>query len=241
MITRRRMLELGLLAPAGMIAARADASQPITAAVYDLSRYRLSLHWKDEAGVPYRTLQAVTDTIVRRGGRVAAVTNAGIYETDHTPLGLHIEEGRALRPLNRDDGEGNFFLKPNGVFSIAGDVAGISEASAFRMSDDMSLATQSGPLLVLDGVIHPAFRRQSTSRRTRNAVGVREDGAVVLALSRRPVTLWDMAVYMRDAMGCPSALYLDGVISQLWLDGDPPPETRYPYVGILAVTERSPV
>ena len=131
MITRRRMLELGLLASAGMIAARADASQPIMEAVYDLSRYRMSLHWKDEAGVPYRTLQSVTDTIARRGGRVAAVTNAGIYETDQTPLGLHIEEGRVLRPLNRDDGDGNFFLKPNGVFSIAGDVARVTETSAF--------------------------------------------------------------------------------------------------------------
>ena len=74
--------------------------------------------------------------------------------------------------------------------------------------------------------------------RSRNAVGVRGDGAVVLAMTREPVNFWTLAMFMRDRMGCRSALYLDGAISQLWLAGDPPAETRYPYVGILAVTAR---
>ena len=146
--------------------------------------------------------------------------------------------GVTLRPLNRDDGDGNFFLKPNGVFSISGGVARIAESGEFQTEQPVDIATQSGPLLVLDGAIHPALQEHSTSRRSRNAVGVRTDGAVVLAMTRVPVNLWTLAVFMRDRMGCSSALYLDGAISQLWQAGDPPPETRYPYVGMLAVTER---
>ena len=222
----------------GLFTKRVSADDPIVATVFDLSRYQLSLHWKDESGSPYGTIEAVADALARQGRQVAAVTNAGIYERDMTPLGLHVETGAVLRPLNRDDGTGNFYLKPNGVFSIASGEARITETSAFRMDDTVSIATQSGPLLVLDGAIHPAFRERSTSRRSRNAVGVRSDGAVVLAMTRTPVNLWTLAMFMRDRMGCPSALYLDGVISQLWLAGDPLAEARYPYVGMLAVTER---
>ena len=57
-------------------------------------------------------------------------------------------------------------------------------------------------------------------------------------MTRVPVNLWTLAMFMRDEAGCPSALYLDGVISQLWTPGGAAPETRYPYVGMLAVTKR---
>ncbi len=214
------------------------SSNAVHAIAFDLSRFRLSLHWRDAAGRPYRTIEALAGALARRGERVAAVTNAGIYETDGTPLGLHVEAGRMLRPLNRDDGSGNFFLKPNGVFAVADGRAMVVETGAFRPDPTIALATQSGPLLVRDGALHPAFRRSSDSVRSRNAVGVREDGVVVLAMTRMPVNLWTLATFMRDQAGCPSALYLDGVISQLWTPGGAPPETRYPYVGLLAVTER---
>lgn len=238
MISRRRLLQLGLATSLGIGARGAQAAKHIFAPAFDLSRFRVSLHWKDSTGDPYVTLDALANALTGQGARVATVMNAGIYDRNHAPLGLHVEEGAVLRPLNHDDGEGNFFLKPNGVFSIASGAARIDETSAFRLSDDVSVATQSGPLLLADGAIHPVFRRQSTSRRTRNAIGVREDGAVVLAISREPVTFWDFATSLRDFAGCRSALYLDGVISQLWQAGDDPPESRYPYVGMLAVTER---
>ena len=238
MIARRRVLQAGRGAPAGLVAWPAGASDTVSGWVFDPARHRISLHWTDAKGRPYRTFQAVLGAIAVDGGRVTAITNAGIYDRDGTPLGLHVEDGVVLRPLNRGDGDGNFFLKPNGVFAMSGTAARIADASTFRLDDAVSAATQSGPLLVLDGTIHPAFRRHSESRRSRNAVGVRSDGRVVLAMTRVPVNFWDMAVFMRDRMGCPSALYLDGAISQLWRPGDPPPEDRHPYVGMLAVTER---
>ena len=237
MVSRRGLLlsslTAGLLSPLG-----ARASDTVTAMAVDLARFRISLHWKDGAGRPYGTIQALADALAARGARVAAVTNAGIYERDGTPLGLHVENGVVLRPINRETGAGNFYLMPNGVFAVSEDGARISETSAFGLDPGVRTATQSGPLLVLDGAIHPAFRPNSSSRRSRNAVGVRADGAVVLAMTRAPVNLWTMAKVLRDDLGCPSALYLDGVISQLWVPGGAAPETRYPYVGMLAVTER---
>ncbi len=237
MISRRGVL-LSFLTAGLMGGRRAWSSDSVTAMAFDLAQHRVSLHWKDAAGRPYRAIRALADALARRGERVVAVTNAGIYDRDGTPLGLHVEDGAVLRPLNRDGGAGNFFLKPNGVFSISGGVARVSETTAFRLGPAVETATQSGPLLVQDGAVHPAFRPGSTSRRSRNAVGVRADGAVVLAMTRVPVNFWHMATFMRDRAGCPSALYLDGVISQLWATGGGPPEARYPYVGLLAVTAR---
>lgn len=238
MIARRRLLASAVAAVGGLAATQVAASDAVRAMAVDLADFRISLHWKDAAGRPYGTVQALTEALAAQGRRVAAVTNAGIYETDGTPLGLHVEGGQVLRPLNRDDGSGNFFLKPNGVFAIADGRPMVVETEAFPPDQPIEVATQSGPLLVLDGAIHPAFRQGSDSRRSRNAVGVRADGAVVLAMTRMPVNLWTLAAFMRDRAGCPSALYLDGVISQLWTPGGAAPETRYPYVGMLAVTER---
>ena len=78
----------------------------------------------------------------------------------------------------------------------------------------MRLATQSGPLLVRRGVIHPAFRASSSSRLIRNGVGVTGNYAVFV-ISEKPVTFYELASYFRDELNCPDALYLDGVVSSL--------------------------
>jgi uncharacterized protein YigE (DUF2233 family) len=76
-------------------------------------------------------------------------------------------------------------------------------------------ATQSGPMLVIDGAIHPKFLVDATSRKRRNGAGVREDGVVVFAISDSAVTFHEFASYFRDALKTPNALYLDGTISRL--------------------------
>ena len=44
-----------------------------------------------------------------------------MYQVDNTPLGLFIQNGKTLSPLNTRSGSGNFYLKPNGVFYITTD------------------------------------------------------------------------------------------------------------------------
>lgn len=79
----------------------------------------------------------------------------------------------------------------------------------------MRIATQSGPLLVRNGVLHPAINAASTSRLLRNGVGISGD-TVIFVISEQPVNFYEIATYFRDELHCPDALYLDGVVSSLY-------------------------
>lgn len=144
--------------------------------------------------------------------------NAGMYLSDLTPVGLYISEGVEHAPLELGPGGGgNFFLKPNGVFSIAKDGAAVTESKAWAASPraDTEIATQSGPLLVQAGVIHPELNPASTSTFTRNGICAPDENTALLFISLRPVSLWRAASFARDGLGCQDALYLDGGVSML--------------------------
>lgn len=85
--------------------------------------------------------------------------------------------------LKKGNGAGN--LKPNGVFMIRSGRAAIVESSERRPGDDVKLATQSGPPLVRNGDIHPAFNRNSPNRRSRSAIAVEPDGGQSCSCSRK--------------------------------------------------------
>lgn len=162
----------------------------------------------------------VTDFITAREGvgrPPVLVMNAGMYDFGLNPIGLLVEEGRTLKPLNQRDGPGNFHLKPNGVFFIDGQGrAGVVVSEDWAgQAATARYATQSGPMLVIGGKLHPAFEPNGTSRYRRNGVGVRADGTVVLAISRRVVSFGAFARLFRDELGCPDALFLDGAVSAL--------------------------
>lgn len=187
----------------------------------DPKAYMVFVARADAAGKPYGSIQAFDKAMAAKGTPVLLAMNAGMYHEGLGPVGLFVEGGRQETPLNRADGEGNFFLKPNGVFFVRTDgSAGVLETGAYAAAHpdaapDIDYATQSGPMLVIDGQIHPRFEPDGTSRFIRNGVGVRADGTVVLAISRQPVSLGSFARLFRDALSCPNALFLDGAISTL--------------------------
>lgn len=150
------------------------------------------------------------------GGTPLLGMNAGMYDLSLKPIGLLVEDGRELSPINLRTGDGNFFLKPNGVFFVDPDGRpGVLDSAAYAARAPRArFATQSGPLLVQAGVLHPAFEPNGTSRYRRNGVGVRGD-VVVLAVSRRTVSFGAFARLFRDALDCPDALFLDGAVSTL--------------------------
>ena len=160
--------------------------------------------------------KAVTALAAADRGPVLAM-NAGMYHADMTPVGLYVENGAELSPLNEDDGFGNFFLKPNGVFFVRADgSAGVMETDAYRASGlSPAFATQSGPMLVIDGQIHPRFLPDGTSRYIRNGVGVRADGKIVLAITRDKVSLGSFGRLFKDVANCENALFFDGAVSSL--------------------------
>lgn len=183
----------------------------------------LQLRWLGAEGRPLGGFEGLRNELVREGRSIAFATNAGIYGQGPTPCGLTICEGKELLPLNHGSGDGNFFLKPNGVFFVdAKTGAGVMEATEFAQRKlRPRLATQSGPLLLRQGVIHPAFNIASPNKRQRSAVGVRaSDGQVIFALSDREdrvkgrVTFHQLSRFFLH-LGCQDALYLDGDISDM--------------------------
>lgn len=201
----------------------------------DLDRDELRLFWKSPCGLPYGSLGGLRDSLDAKDIDVLFSTNAGIFDTTNCPLGLHIEDGQVQVALNDTTGYGNFFLKPNGVFSVAKGRARIVRTESWEAPGGLALATQSGPLLVESGRLHPAFRVDSQHRFIRNGVGVGSHGEVFFAISEEPVTLHQFACFFRDRLGCRDALYLDGAISAMYLPDLGLTDAGGGFVGILAV------
>ena len=181
-----------------------------------LDAYDIALTRADAAGKPFHDLAALA--AVRP---FAFAMNAGMYHEDLSPVGLHVEEGAEQALLNLGDAPGNFFMKPNGVFFVGRDgKAGVLETTAFATAGVAPwLATQSGPMLVIDGAVHPRFEPNGSSRHIRNGVGVDGGNQAVFAISRGSVSLGSFARLFRDALGCRNALFFDGTVSALH-DGD---------------------
>lgn len=190
-----------------------------------LERFEVHLSW-----TPGGTRLVDVQGVVR--------TNAGIFEPGFTPTGLLVSRGKELHPLERREGDGNFFLLPNGVFSVSDAGAAVVETAEFDPRG-VREATQSGPLLLRRGVLHPSFKESSDKRVLRSGVGVRGN-TVVLAISRDDVNLWTFATLFRDELKCPDALYLDGFISALWAadSGREADLQKGPFAGVLTATPR---
>jgi uncharacterized protein YigE (DUF2233 family) len=177
----------------------------------------LALFLRDDEGKLFGNFDAVQAWLKARDQKLLFAMNAGMFHADYTAVGLFVREGTMIHPLNLDNGEGNFFLKPNGVFYVNESGAGVVEASRYSLvTGNVSLATQSGPMLVIDGKIHPAFRADSTSRLVRNGVGIVSSKEVVFVISEKPVNFYEFAAYFRDDLHCGNALFLDGTVSSLY-------------------------
>ena len=166
---------------------------------------------------PVRQFSDLEAQLGARAATVAFAMNAGMYGEDGRPIGLAIVEGRQVRAINRRTGGGNFHLMPNGVFQLRRDGrAEVVTSIQWKPAPDIRLATQSGPMLVINGRLHPAFDHDGSSRHIRNGVGIGRDGRARFVISQDPVSLGKFARFFRDALQCRNALFFDGAISALW-------------------------
>lgn len=187
-----------------------------TVTIVDPAHQQLELFLNDDAGKPFHDFSRLAGWLKARNKHLRFAVNAGMYHADFKPVGLLVQDGKQMAPLNLDDGIGNFFLKPNGVFLVAKSGPKVVESSEYTaLGKGARLATQSGPLLLRDGVIHPAFNPASSSRFIRNGVGV-AGGKAIFVISNHPVTFHELAVFFRDNLHCKDALYLDGSVSSLY-------------------------
>ena len=173
-------------------------------------------------------------------GRLLFATNAGMFDPALKPVGLYVEQGRELVHVNTTSGYGNFHMKPNGIFYIFSHRAAVAETRAFlKQRPQADLATQSGPMLVMNGRVHPRFDKRSTSLKARNGVGVRADGKVIFAISQGEVSFDAFARLFRDGLNCPNALFLDGgSASSLYAPSLNRNDNIVPLGPMLAVFER---
>ena len=188
-----------------------------TVCTADAESDRLRLFSRDGTGRPYATFAKLASALSSTQETLVFAMNAGMFEENLGPVGLLIEGGAQRHAANTRDGPGNFHLKPNGVFYFGPNGAGVMETSRFLAARlHPAFATQSGPMLVIDGAIHPKLQPDGTSQKVRNGVGIRDGHVAVFAISREPVSFWRFASLFRDRLGCRDALFLDGTVSSVY-------------------------
>ncbi len=189
---------------------------PFTVCTVDLRQHDMRLVWQDDDGRPYASFRNLPREL--NGQTIRLGMNAGMFNANLAPIGLYIENGEEYQRLITTDGPGNFHLKPNGVFHLTEGRAAVTESEAFRQQEvTPDYATQSGPMLVIDGELHPGLLPESLSLKRRNGVGVRDPHTVVLAITEQPVNFHTFARLFRDELACDNALFLDGSMSSLFL------------------------
>jgi uncharacterized protein YigE (DUF2233 family) len=178
----------------------------------------LRLDWTGADGQPLEGFAALGRLLGAKTHRLRFSMNAGMYDLANKPVGLFIENGSVRVPAQTGSGAGNFYLKPNGVFSVdrdGGVFVETTESFAARHASPL-WATQSGPMLVMGGKLHPSIQNDGVSRLIRNGVGRRDAMTAVFVISDTPVSFGRLARFFRDDLGCADALFLDGSVSSLW-------------------------
>lgn len=164
-----------------------------------------------------RSFPNLHSTLRDRVANVSFAMNAGMFDDRGDAIGLLIENGRERHAINRRKGFGNFHLMPNGVFLVRRDGrAEVVTSEAYKPSPDIAFATQSGPMLLIAGKLHPSFEADGVSRYVRNGVGISPTGAPLFVISNDAVSFGRLARFMRDRLGVRDALYFDGSVSSLW-------------------------
>jgi len=159
----------------------------------DIATEELRLFLYDDAGEVHGLFSSINADLARDGIKLELAMNAGMYHEDRSPVGLYIEDGAQAQRIITADGPGNFGLLPNGVFCFGKAYAKVIEARKFAANPPAcQYASQSGPMLVIDGALHPRFLLNSSSEYIRNGVGISADGSkAIFAISRDAVTFHD--------------------------------------------------
>lgn len=177
----------------------------------------IAFYWKNEKGENFKNAANLISWLKSKNKQLLFSTNGGMYKKDHAPQGLFIENHNVKTEIDTSNGNGNFYLKPNGIFYIStNNIPNICKTEDFINNGQIKYATQSGPMLVIDGKIHAAFKENSTNLNIRNGVGILPNNQIVFAISKKEINFYDFADYFKK-LGCKNALYLDGFVSRTYL------------------------
>lgn len=183
----------------------------------------ISFYWKAK-GENIQNISKLRTVLENQNNNLIFATNGGMFDKKLSPIGLFVENGQLINPLNTkvfNPEENavipNFYLQPNGVFYITNEAtAGICKISTYPNVLNVKYATQSGPMLVVDGKINKIFDPNSHNFNIRNGVGILPNNELVFAISINKVSFYDFARYFKE-QGCSNALFLDGYISKAYM------------------------
>ncbi len=224
------------------------AGKRYRAVTVDIRTADLNLFYRDENKEAFHSFDGLDKWLSAKNKRLVFATNAGMFGKDFFPLGLHIEHGNVLqkmhlpksRNIDPDAVVGNFDLPHNGVFKIENGKASIVETqqlAAVQNWGKVQLATQSGPMLLINGSINPDFNENSANLKIRSGVGIIDENTAVFAISDDPISFYDFALIFKEQFNCRNALFLDGAISRMYIyesEGDNIDEAIF--AGMLAIT-----
>jgi uncharacterized protein YigE (DUF2233 family) len=198
----------------------------------------ISFYYKDEKQVNFQSLNNLKLWLNKNQKELLFAMNGGMYKKDKTPQGLFIENEITKFKIDTVSADGNFYLKPNGVFYLTDkNEAKVVTTPSFVNNKNIKFATQSGPMLVIDGTIHPAFKKGSSNLNIRNGVGILPNGQVIFAMSKKEINFYDFADFFRQK-GCKNALYLDGFVSRAYCPNQKWIQTDGDFGVIIGVTKK---
>ncbi|MFZ4799068.1 MAG: phosphodiester glycosidase family protein [Bacteroidia bacterium] len=235
------LLSLLVLLTAGLIAfttRKKSIDDQILAYTVDTKTQDIQLYWKNDKGEILNSIQNLKTYVQSKNRRLTFAMNGGMYLRDFSPQGLFIQNKKTLAKIDTANGSGNFYLKPNGVFYITTDnIPFVCKTTDFKDNGSVKFASQSGPMLVIDGQIHDSFKNGSTNMNIRNGVGILPNNNVIFAMSMTEINFYDFAKYFQS-LGCSNALYLNGFVSRTYL-----PEKNWVQIDgnfgvIIGVTEK---
>lgn len=235
----------------GLLLFRAEApGSPCVEQTFEASRFtvcafrsaehELNLVFDDGQGRALRSFEALAASGAVDLGRVRFAMNAGMFDVAGAPIGLFVAKAQERHPINQQSGTGNFYMQPNGVFFVDGRNHSYLLPTPDFVSSGLSpmWATQSGPMLVIDGVLNPNFDRDGPSKNIRNGVGLRSLALSYFVISEDPVSFGKFARFFRDVLKCENALYLDGAVSSLWLPAANRRDDNYALGPMVVVSDK---
>ena len=169
---------------------------------------KIKMYWKKDNQIigNFKNLKAIEPGLV-------FAMNGGMFNPDFGPVGLYIENGQKVHELKKyNNPTVNFGLQPQGIFAIRNKKGEVISVDQYK-PDQVTYATQSAPMLVIDSKINPQLPKGKNY--IRNGVGILMDGRIIMAVSKSPINFHQFAQYFLDNK-CISALYLDGAISEAY-------------------------
>ena len=157
--------------------------------------------------------------------------NACISDTICRPIGYYSKNSKQIQASNMKDGNGNFYLKPNGALLFTTDDVILCESSLIGNYQNVRLGIQSGPMLLNNGVVNTQFKQNSANKKIRCGVGLFANGKgekfLVFCISNDPVSFYDFAVFFNKKFKCSNALCLESVGCSMFFPNQANPNEKF--------------